>query len=494
MKKIYIIFIIGLFLISSNTIVTSSYIKRNNLDYDPLVDISVTVDFQTIRFLEDEESSSQKIRLPRLPQIFINKLLGTKLQLSLNNDPSLYLKVIINDNEFISNTWSSSRYIYNPDWSVTFNVPDDQEFVDIKIQLFDSSNVLYDISGDTGNSDDAFDVEISYDIKTGHWSGDDEMSDPSGYGRLCGCDDGSMYKVNKDSEIWFNIYQNDYDNDGIPYWMEINEYQTNPEVPNSGDPDNDKIPVDWEWKWGYNPFSWDDHENLDSDGDSINNYEEYLTSEWFSDPFRKDVFVEMDKMSNGPNGEEVNFPEISKELFINPFDRQNIVMHLDSGKMGGYEIIPFDELSTSRELKEFYNDYFLHGDKDNWRRGVFHYGVVVYHAEGVAGYVFRPNAWQVSSLGMEEKSELVRFQRNIVFASSYMHELGHTFAFWPIPGHNDESKYPWQPGYWQNRPYKSCMNYAWVYQIVDYSDGSRSAPDIDDWSRIDYSHFEHEWG
>ena len=75
-----------------------------------------------------------------------------------------------------------------------------------------------------------------------------------------------------------------------------------------------------------------------------------------------------------------------------------------------------------------------------------------------------------------------------------MHELGHTFNFNPIPGHDQFSKNPWQIGYWLNKPYKSCMNYAWMYILVDYSDGSRASPDIDDWNRIDYNFFEHEWG
>jgi hypothetical protein len=39
-----------------------------------------------------------------------------------------------------------------------------------------------------------------------------------------------------------------------------------------------------------------------------------MTSEWGSDPFRKDVFVEMDIMAEGPNGEITYFPENSKEL------------------------------------------------------------------------------------------------------------------------------------------------------------------------------------
>jgi len=37
------------------------------------------------------------------------------------------------------------------------------------------------------------------------------------------------------------------------------------------------------------------------------------------------------------------------------------------------------------------------------------------------------------------------------------------------------------------------MNYGWMYYLVDYSDGSRPIPDIDDWSRIDYDAFEREW-
>jgi hypothetical protein len=37
------------------------------------------------------------------------------------------------------------------------------------------------------------------------------------------------------------------------------------------------------------------------------------------------------------------------------------------------------------------------------------------------------------------------------------------------------------------------MNYGWMYKLVDYSDGSREEPDIDDWERINYYAFEHEW-
>ena len=490
LRKIYAVVVIGIVLISINGIVNSSKVTSTIVDFDPLVDVEVTVKIQAIRYLEGEKDTLKSVSFMNILGNLFNRNVAVA-----SNEPDLFVKVFINDEEFTSDVWSDNRYIYNPEWSATLNVPDEIEFVDIKIQLWESTNgdsssggTLCDLSEDPND----FDVELSYSIKTGHWTGDDYLNDPSGYGRLCGCDDGTIYQEDKDSELWFNIYQNDYDGDTIPYWTEVNEYSTDPEVKDSGDPDNDKIPVEWEYKWGYNPFEYENHEETDPDSDSINNLEEYLTSEWYSDPFRKDVFVEMDKMEDGPNGEKVYFPVLAKELITTAFDRQNIIFHLDMGEMGGYEIVPFDEDIGRTDLQSIYYNYFLHGDENNWRRGVFHYGLVTYY-EDIPGYMFRSNSFQIASEGMERKSEKPFLQRDVVYASAYMHELGHTFAFNPIPGHNEFSKYPWQIGWWLNRPYKSVMNYAWMYQIVDYSDGSRANPDIDDWSRINYHAFENEW-
>jgi len=150
-------------------------------------------------------------------------------------------------------------------------------------------------------------------------------------------------------------------------------------------------------------------------------------------------------------------------------------------------------LSKRSELDMTYYNYFLHGDEENWRRGVFHYGIVTYNVDSAPGWMFRSNAFQLASLGMEDLTRYAFLERDIIYASGYMHELGHTFDFYPIPGHNQVSQYPWQIGYWINRPYKSCMNYGWVYTLVDYSDGSHMSPDIDDWERIDYDAFEREW-
>ena len=495
MKKILLFFTIAILLLPMvHTVHSSNMLNSGIEDFDPLVDLEVTVEIKAIRYLEDIAPQSTFKNLNYLgffQNILNNYILGIQ-------DFNMYVKVFINGAEFTSDVWENQRYIHNAQWIISLDVPDDVEFVDIKIQLWNyqsnKDDHICDLSPKSGNTIGAKEVELVYSVKTGHWEGDDFLGDPSGYGRLCGTDDGTIYKHDGDAELWFDIYQNDYDGDGIPYWTEVYVYGTDPTVDDRGrDDDNDGVPIEWEWKWGYDPFVWDNHYNLDPDEDSISNYEEYLTSQWGSDPFRKDVFVEMDIMAEGPNGEITYFPENSKDLIRNAFNRQNIVFHLDDGCMGGGEVIPFDALTDGRELRKMYENYFLHGDTNNWRRGVFHYGLVIYCAEGVCGFVFRANAYQISSKGMEIKASNFIYNRDIVYASAYMHELGHTFDFNPIPGHNQYCVSPWQIGWWLVRPYKSCMNYAWMYQIVDYSDGSRRSPDIDDWSRIDYTYFENEW-
>jgi hypothetical protein len=474
MKRFYIILIIATLLVSTNTMVTSTSTPTStHTDFDPLVDISVTVEIKTIRFLAINE-------------------LQTFPKNEGNSSPSFYVKVFINEVEFTSPVWNDTKYVMDPDWNATLNVPDDVENVTITIQLWshETEDILYDLSGDI----DTYDVSVVYSIKTGYWTGDDFLGDPSGYGRLCGCDDGSIYGNFRDCELWFDITQNDADGDHIPYWYEVNTLGTDPMVDDTLlDPDNDSIPTYWEYYWGYNPLIWDDFVNIDPDNDSINNIEEYRTSQWYSDPYRKDIFVEMDIMGDGPNGEKTYFPAYAKELITTAFGKQNIVYHLDMGEMGGFEIFPFQDTLTRQDLEGIYLDYFLHGDTNNWRRGVFHYGLVVYDAD-IAGYTYQPNAYVISSSKLEAKKSNPILKYNIMYGSCYMHELGHTLGFFPIPGHNRFSAYPWQLGWWWTHSYRSCMNYGWTYLIVDYSDGSRRIPDLNDWNRIDYAAFESDWG
>ncbi len=479
-----------------------------NEDFDPLVDIEVTVTLKIIRSLEKHDQQVHSIK-----------------RIDWLSAPDFYVKVFINNHEFKSPIWKNTKYLYAPNWSATLDVPDDQEWVNIRIELWDHNPLRdkkCDLSGLNENElIDSRGVNLTYSIKTGHWYGDDNnnpvafswwmLPDESGYGRLNGCDDRSYYQQDRDCELWFDITQTDYDHDSIPYWAETMITFTDPTVDNRGqDTDEDGCPIEWEYRWGhyfvrqwhsnnvthawaFNDSYYDNHRNLDPDNDGLTNYEEYLTSQWGSDPFRKDLFIELDQMI-GPDGAPLLFPDASKELLYTAFNRRNICLHLDDGSWvgTGSEIIPYQESTDWDSLNAIYTQYFLHGLGNTWRRGVFHYGVLVYNCTIAGGNAFGANRFQISAKFLEEKAALPLLHRDVVYASAYMHECGHTLGLEPLGGHDQYSKYPWQLGWWKWRPYKSCMNYGYMYQMVDYSDGSRGKNDFNDWSsdRMDLTAFQ----
>jgi hypothetical protein len=496
-------------------------------DFDPLVDITVTVQILKIRSLEKRDIQVNAIE-----------------KIDWGSDPDFYVKIYINGDEFKSPVWYNQKYIENVGWEAKLNVPDDEEFVYIRIELWDWNlglDMPCDVSNMNYNSEkykDSFGVDLIYSIATGHWWGEDFAyydiisADPSGYGRLNGCDDGSIYQRERDCELWFDITQTDYDNDGIPYWTEVNVYGTDPTVCDLGtDIDNDGVPIEWEHRWGhyvwydwgdetyyhewiYLPNEYNDHANLDPDEDGLSNYEEYLVSQWGSDPFRKDIFLEIDQMEKGPKGEGSYLPELSKELITTAFDRRNIVLHIDDGCMGGgQKNIPFDEETTDQELRTMYQNFFLNGNPNYWRKGIFHYALIIYHAERYPGFVFAgDNCLDSLQLSTKAHAKIAErypilnrlVWRNLdmdeiyatVFAGALMHETGHTLGIFNqnTPGCDDqEGKFLYQINYWRWRPYKSVMNYGYVYKIVDYSDGSRGKNDFDDWDKIDLTYFQRSW-
>jgi hypothetical protein len=306
-------------------------------DFDPLVNIAVTVTVRSIRALD---------------------------ALDLLSNPNFFVDILINDVSFTSPIWPNASAVYGFNWSATLNVPDDVENVTVTIQLWDQGLLgarLCDISGEPNIVSRGYSADMVYNIKTGQWCGDDFRMDPSGYGRLNGCDDGSIAEQDRDCELWFDVSQNDFDGDGIPYWTEVYAYGTDPTVNNLGeDADHDGLPIEWEHHWGYNPNLWDDHTNLDPDHDGLTNKEEFLTSEWGSDPFRRDLFLEVDHMATGPSGVDCSVPTGSVERLKTVYAAHNIVFHYDNGSMGGGEVIPFSPLVRMRDVHQLYVMYFLH--------------------------------------------------------------------------------------------------------------------------------------
>ena len=126
-------------------------------DWDPLVDVNITVEIQKIRAFDKLD-----IQIPTWEKI------------DRFSDPDFYVKIFINGEEFTSQVWNDTKYIYDPQFSATVNVPDEEEFVDIKIQLWDKNpgfDKLCDISTAFYDDDwlDCYDVELRYSIKSGSW-------------------------------------------------------------------------------------------------------------------------------------------------------------------------------------------------------------------------------------------------------------------------------------------------------------------------------------
>ncbi len=468
--KIATIILVQMLLLSGAGLIEASLLDKKIIeDFDPIVDINITFEILAIRALYE-----------------INNL----------SEADFFAKVFINNQEFISETWNDAKYVYDPRFLVTVDVPDDQEFVTIKIELWNSNvkNLICDI----GNEDDF--VELQYSIKTGRWTGDDQLEDLSGYGRLCGCDDESIYGNEKDCELWFNIYQNDYDHDSIPYWQEIYSYNTNPMIDNSEeDFDNDSLPIKYEHKWGFDPFVYEDHMNEDYDQDSLTTYEEYLTKDYQTDPYRKDVLIEYDFMEDTPTGEKNVVPLEADDFLKNPFHRRNIIIHIERD-----ETIPFDSNVGIQEVFDIYNEYYLHNNPDNWRRSVFHYGLFVSKCfppgygfsgdvEPFMGYGPGTNGFIISCRQMEKSS--IRDSNTLAYTmgSAIMHEMGHNFGLRngnPPGCDNRGCIWPWRIDFWLYWNYNSCMNYRYTYKIFDYSDGSHGWNDYNDWENIDLKYFE----
>lgn len=459
---------------------TPSPQKSVGEDLDPLVDLNITIDFLYIRGLKED---------------------------FLNNPPDFFIKLWINGQLYESPIWQDASRLYNP-WTVTSDIPDTIDNVSIIIELWDNNDGsprLCDISAAPNTGTTGYSVALTYHVKTGHWDGDDKIGDASGYGRLNGCDDGSLYDNQLDCELGFTLHTNDYDGDGIPYWTEVNVYGTDPTVSNLGeDADGDGVPIEWEFWWGYNPFVADNHSQLDPDNDSISNLEEYYTASFFSDPFRPDLFLEMDFMADGPHGEHSVVPLEAQERVRDPYDRRNIMFHIDSGQLNGGERIPFEPFTNVSEIRRLYQWYFLHNDSTTWRRGVFHYAMYVNatfpkgfgfsaDVDPFMGYLPGTNAFIISSSLMEQYAGRHIYPLYHYYAGVTMHEVGHTLGLrhGHPPGVDVRwSAWPWQPFYWYYRTYRSVMNYHYTYCILDYSDGSHGRHDFNDWANINLSHFE----
>ena len=266
------------------------------------------------------------------------------------------------------------------------------------------------------------------------------------------------------------------------------------------DADNDGAPNWWEKQFGYNETVWNDHGNIDPDGDALNNIEECYAYSWGANPYQKDVFLEFDHTpSNYPDASNV-LPQEFVEQMKDRFAEHDIVLHVDQGELNGGEEIPYITNFDFSELVDLYWDYFLHNDLNNPRKNIFHYGIVCDQGPG-NGFAFigwaHLNSFCISADVLSENHHFL--ERGWLITCGSMHETGHTLGliaddFSGIDNH--AAMKPKYTDFWYHRNYKSCMNYGYVYTILDYSDGDNGKVDYDDWAGMEFDFFKNthfEW-
>jgi len=399
-------------------------------------------------------------------------------------------------------TWDTMGY----ESSMVFDVDEEQEYSDVTISIIElQPKGLFGWQTEEVEKEK---ISLKYDYRTGRWNGDDAFMDRDGMGHYVG----------KNYEVWFNIYQEDYDHDGIPYWVERNVLGTDPAVDDSKlDPDGDGIPTAWEWRYGYDPFTYNDHENLDPDIDGIENIEEYQMRKYFANPFQPDIYIETDGMERKGFFDIPHvFYKESQQMIIERFARHGINVYIDDGWSdgpvnGGGEMLPYqsnlDDV-MGKQLLAFYTHHFA-----DERKGIFRYVVVGVREDG-GGFITPVkynhfDAIYVSNDFNSLKTRLAFTPREIrvMLAKAILHELGHSIGLMPVtfPGidiitRNVMDRYPSMPdedynGYVDN--YYSVMNYKYIYNkpwlfsagthkyLFDYSNGSNGPPyDQDDWAHV----------
>lgn len=302
-----------------------------------------------------------------------------------------------------------------------------------------------------------------------------------------------------------NPYQNagsDWNVNDIFQKTIVKGYEDAPIEFSGNDTDDDGLPDWWEEIYeDFDPNIWEDHINIDNDGDGLNNYEECYAYGWGADPSKKDVFLEFDwtpsELPDSVNKPPENLIEEMKQRF----EEHNINLHVDLGNLGGGEEMPYISDFDFNKLTDLYWDYFLHNDLNNPRKNIFHYGLVCDRGP-LAGFAIvgwgHLNGFCVSASILTPENP-TRITRGRYITTGSMHELGHTLGLFvdDFEGiDNCASSDPFKKEFLIYRNYKSTMNYRYTYDILDYSDGDNGRVDYNDWANIELDFFKNshfEW-
>jgi hypothetical protein len=417
-------------------------------------------------------------------------------------------------------TWNTG-FIFQESYKV---VEEEQEHSTVRISILENEDGTGLFRRSVSQKEvDSF--QVTYDFRNGTWQGDDFFNDSDGYGHYVG----------DEYDIWFDIRQTDYDGDGIPYWTEVNILKTDPRFNDfNSDPDCDGCSTAWEWKWGYDPFIWDNHTFLDPDNDGLQNVEEEYMMKWISQPFYPQMYIEVDLSEKDPDiisqvgkwkiemkemrllplkrpaivrsyieGDTYELWPQAKEMIIERFGEHGIAVYFDDGSMGGGgETLPYiadedaDIIAEPTQMSEIYKKHFADD-----RKGIFRYLVIC----NGGGWAYNEDfIGMYDTMVVPQSTEYYRGSLLLAFteraqivsqAISIFHEIGHTCGFGylhcgGVDNMSTRTDFD-ELGYVEWHDYQSVMNYYWYgCRYFDYSDGSHGPNDVDDWGLLDVGYFQ----
>lgn len=277
------------------------------------------------------------------------------------------------------------------------------------------------------------------------------------------------------------------------------------------DSDNDGLTRIQELQQGTSDF------RKDTDNDGLSDYTE---SQWnttrddvfchpttdhceYPDPLQQDIYIETDWMQRPNDGPLVGYStqpsEYTTDMFKEAFSNKGIKLHIDRGQLGGGDEVPYEEAVQFRSHETGVIDFWDYRDGGDGivqnfasnRKDIYRYMLMGNHLadaglETTTGVSLAGADDIFISFGLIKENPVGYSLFDVAIAGTMHHELGHSLCLSNTSDYSGQSPSCVFAGIDQlgTTDYPSAMNYLYQMVLVDYSDGTNSSNDHDDWGAI----------